>query len=446
MERDRAEFGLNRAVASTLPLISPSPPRVRGLPGFLGAGPAVLRGPTSFFGRARDRLGDTYALDAFGYRLFCVFSPHGVRRLYELPEREASFGLATYRMISHKAPEELFDGRRVTPHDLFANSEIEGYLGQLQAAIDTEVAVLGRSGRFEVFAECRRLAHRLGLSAWAGEAGHPEHLGALQPAFDALDTAEAFVHPTQMVVTWATRKRRERAAMATIESVLGRIIDEREATTWPDDWLTRIWEAHADRPREDRMVHVARDVIVIHLGSMSNLYAAMGWTLIEVLRRPSICAAIADGDDELLERVASEAIRMAQRSITLREVLVPIDVDDGTRTYRLEPGVLLATMLPVTNLTAADGLNAFDPAHYVGRRLAPGFPVATKELVSTFGHGRHSCPAARFSISAIRLAIRELLATYELDGDLDDVRPLPGQLGGVARGDRPAWVTYRRPS
>jgi cytochrome P450 len=348
-------------------------------------------------------------------------------------------------MISHKAPAELFDGRRVTPHDLFANSELEGYLDELGAAMAAEIDVLGPSGRLEVFAECRRLAHRLGLSAWAGEGGDSRYLDRLTPAFDRLDTAESFVHPTQMLRTWATRKRHEQAAMAQIESVLAEILDTREwAGEWPDDWLTRIWEAHADRSPAERRVHVARDVIVIHLGSMSNLYAAMGWTLIEVLRQPSLRASVLDGDDELLERAASESIRMAQRSITLREVLTPIEVDDGTTTYRLEPGVLLATMLSVTNTTACPALRTFDSDHYVGRRLAGSVDVPTKELVSTFGHGRHSCPAARFSISAIRLAVRALLDTYDMTGDLADVRPLRGQLGGVARGDRPAWITYRR--
>jgi cytochrome P450 len=405
----------------------------------------ALRGPTAFFERARARHGDTYAVDGFGFRLLMVFSPAGVRRLYELPEREASFGLATYRMISHKAPAELFDGRRVTPHDLFANSELEGYLDELRAAMATEISVLGPSGRFDVFAECRRLAHRLGLSAWAGEAGESRYLDRLRPAFDRLDTAESFVHPTQMIRTWATRKRGEQAAMVEIESVLTEILNRREtAGEWPDDWLTRIWEAHDDRPPGERRTHVARDVIVIHLGSMSNLYAAMGWTLVEVLRQPGLREAVLAGDDELLERAASESIRMAQRSITLREVMTPIEVDDGSITYRLEPGVLLATMLSVTNTTACPALQTFDPGHYVGRRLAGSVEVPTKELVSTFGHGRHSCPAARFSISAIRIAVRALIETYDLTGELESLQPLQGQLGGVARGDRPAWLNYSR--
>ncbi len=46
----------------------------------------------------RRRLGDTYLVDAFGCRLFCVFSPVGVRALYALREDEASFAAATVRL------------------------------------------------------------------------------------------------------------------------------------------------------------------------------------------------------------------------------------------------------------------------------------------------------------------------------------------------------------
>ena len=101
-------------------------------------------------------------------------------------------------------------------------------------------------------------------------------------------------------------------------------------------------------------------------------------------------------------------------------------------------------MLSVNNCSAAPGLEQFDPAHYdERRRLAPDVPVATKELVSTFGHGPHSCPAARFSISAIRVAVRALVDTYDLTVD-DTARPRRRQIGGISRAERPVTVHYRR--
>jgi cytochrome P450 len=40
--------------------------------------------------------------------------------------------------------------------------------------------------------------------------------------------------------------------------------------------------------------------------------------------------------------------------------------------------------------------------------------LPARELVSTFGDGRHACPAQRFSITAIRVSLRRLFARFEV--------------------------------
>ena len=105
---------------SPLPEVTPLPPRRSGRLPRVGAGLALLRNPTEFFRATRRTLGDTFVVDALGYRLFTVFSPAGVRALYALPEHEASFGLATYELVlKRKLPPELLEGRRNFPHTLF---------------------------------------------------------------------------------------------------------------------------------------------------------------------------------------------------------------------------------------------------------------------------------------------------------------------------------------
>lgn len=421
------------------------PPRVAsGLP-WIGAGLQLLRNPTEFFREARHRHGDTYVVDAFGNRLFCVFSPQGVRRLYELPEDEASFGIATFNLLKAKVPIEIFLGRRNRPHDLFGNQEVERYLDVLEETVALEIDELGESGRFEIFDRMRRLGHRLGFGAWAGtEAASPRYLDRLIPLFDRLDSSDSFVRPVQGLIAQATKQVRERRAQHGIEEILGEILDERRRTgRRPGDFLDQIWDSFADVPEEERAVQVARDVMVLHMGAQSNLYAALAWTFVNVLLRPSLLDRIRDGDDVLLERCANESIRMAQRSITLRHVLKPVEVDDGHQTYRIEPGVLIATMLSVTNTSCGPGLDEFEPCHYDGRRLAPDVEVPTKELVSTFGHGRHSCPAQRFAITAIRVSIRSLLERFDFTPEFTSAEPRRRQLGGVARSERPCAVSYR---
>jgi cytochrome P450 len=123
-------------------------------------------------------------------------------------------------------------------------------------------------------------------------------------------------------------------------------------------------------------------------------------------------------------------------------VLRPLELDTGRAHYRLAPGVFLATMLSVTNPTAAPGLERFDPDHYAGRRLADSVALPARELVSTFGHGRHACPAQRFSISAIRIAVCRLLERYDLEPLFREAKPRARQIGGVARAARPCLVSY----
>ncbi|MCU1392289.1 MAG: Cytochrome [Ilumatobacteraceae bacterium] len=429
-----------------LPAIDPMPAVIGSHLPWVGAAAGMLANPTGWFSRQRARHGDTFVVDALAHRFFCVFGAAGVQSLYAVPEHKASFGLATYTMIRTKVPGELFGDIRNPPHKLFGNQQVEGYLANLDTAMADELARLGHDGTFEIFAEARRIGHRLGLASWAGhEAASPRYFERLVGALDRLDTADSFVHPIRTLVTVATHQRRERVAMQEIEIIIGEILDERRRTDHhPGDFLDRIDESFADVPLPLHDQLVARDVIVLHLGSQSNLFAALAWTLVRLLDDPADLERVRDGDRALLERYAYESIRFAQRSITMRQVLRPTDFDTGERTYRLQPGVLITTMLSVTNTTVAPELASFDPDHYAGRRLTMAATLPAKELVSTFGHGIHTCPAQRFSISAISTAVTALVEQFDLAPRYTMPGPLTRQIGGVARADRACPVDFRR--
>lgn len=431
-----------------LPDVFPMPSKVGGPVPWVGAAPGMLRDPTGWFTRQRARLGDTFVADALGQRFFCVFGPAGVRSLYAVPERQASFGLATYNLVRTKVPEELFAHVRNTPHALFGNQKVEGYLAALDEAMAAEVDRLGATGTFDAFAEARRIGHRLGLASWAGEeAASPIHVERLISALDRLDTSESFVHPLRTLATLATGKVRERRAMAAVESEIATILRARRRAgdaARPGDFLDQIDASFADVDQPDHDRYVARDVMVLHLGSQSNLFAAVAWTLVNLLEHPVDLAAVRAGDTALLDRYAYESIRTAQRSITLRQVLQPMELDVGDRVHHLGPGVLITTMLSVTNTSGDRRLATFDPAHYDGRRFTLADDLPAKELVSTFGHGSHTCPAQRFSISAIRAAVGGLVARYDLTLRFTGAKPLTRQIGGVARADRATPIAYRQ--
>jgi hypothetical protein len=166
------------------------------------------------------RHGDTFVVDAFGYRLFCVFSPAGVRALYALPERLASKGFRRLLAPPAQAPRRALLGPAELPPHLFGGQEVETYLDNVEAAVGRELDALGARGRFEIFAFTRRLGHRVGLASWGGIDGAAAHeLDRLIPHFEVLDASESFVHPARGFLTWASDKRRERAAMTAIEAI-----------------------------------------------------------------------------------------------------------------------------------------------------------------------------------------------------------------------------------
>ena len=74
-------------------------------------------------------------------------------------------------------------------------------------------------------------------------------------------------------------------------------------------------------------------------------------------------------------------------------------------------------------------------------KLAVNLPNVVN-MVEGYGHAKHSCPAHRFSTSAIRHATREIFERFELTPLFNDPRSLRRQIGGVARADRPCEVAY----
>ena len=188
---------------------------------------------------------------------------------------------------------------------------------------------------------------------------------------------------------------------------------------------------------------IGRDVVLVHMGSQSNLFAAMAWTIIHLLERPERLLAVREGDTALLDACAHESIRLRQRSIVLRKTLVEIELADEKACYRIPPGVFLATMMSNTN-TEAPGLDRFDPANYPDSRFAGRAELAAPELVTTFGHGRHRCPAMRFSIESIRRFVLAWLRHHALEARFTDPQPLRRQIGGVARADRPCRIRYAK--
>ena len=83
---------------------------------------------------------------------------------------------------------------------------------------------------------------------------------------------------------------------------------------------------------------IALDVALIHIASMSNLMAALGWALVDLLEHPAQRERVAEGDTEFAQRCALESTRLAQRSIMSRAVLEPSTSIPVTGSIECLPG------------------------------------------------------------------------------------------------------------
>jgi len=420
----------------------PTPPFAAGtgLPWDVHVGDAVAA-----IAEARARCGDTFAVESGSDHYLFTFSPTGVESFYALTEETASKGVADYLMLRRKLPDDIFTGRRTLPGTLFRRDDVANYLANLDRALQRTTAELGRAGSVDVFDLARRLGHRMGLASWAGPGcADGEAFERLVRAFDTLDGSDAFVHPDKMAAVAASGKRAERAALDEVADTIAAAVFRFDAGDTDDQGLFgRIADAWSAEEDGVRLRGIALDVALIHIASMSNLAAALGWALVDLLEHPTELARIRLDDSDFAQRCALESTRLAQRSIMSRTVLSPVRLDTGEVTYEVPPGWTIATLLPLLNTSVAPGLERWDPERWDRHRLVDRDALASPMLVTAFGHGRHSCPAQPFSLAAMTAATTHLLGEYEMTPRwASHPRPIPAQIGGVARAEGPCLVSY----
>jgi cytochrome P450 len=247
----------------------------------------------------------------------------------------------------------------------------------------------------------------------------------------------------------ATDKAAERAALAVVTEELGVGLQERRAGATEGGGehtlFDRVAAAWADAAPEDAATGVCLDITLIHVASMSNLFAALGWHLVDLLEHPDEAEQVRLGDAGLAETCALESTRMAQRSIMARFTLAPFTMALEEGPLQVPAGMTVATLLPLTNRSAAPGLDRWDPARWNRRRLRTPNGLAAAELVTVFGHGGHSCPARPFSLSAMTLTSGRLLSRFSWEPSWSQhPDPVAAQIGGVARAAAPCRARYRR--
>ncbi len=315
-----------------------------------------MEDPVMALADARRDLGDTFVVDSRDDRYLFTFTPEGVAAFYALPEDRASKAVADWRMLRRKLPDEVFVGRRTLPHQLFGRDDVATYLANVARALSSTIDELGLQGEVDVFTLTRRLGHRVGLASWGGPgAAVGARFDVLARAFDMLDGSEAFVHPESMPALAATGKSAELDALAVITGEVAVELDELDGLEGDHPLFARLVGAWAGEDDQTMVKGVALDLVLVHVASMSNLFAALGWTLIDLITRPDEMRRVRDGDRAFAERCALESTRLAQRSIMARYVVAPVTVDVGSAVHEVSAGVTIATLLPLTNTERGAG-------------------------------------------------------------------------------------------
>ena len=446
-------------------LISPLPPMHQEELQHIGSGLRFLESPTNYLKELRERHGDTFVVDVFGYPLLMTFAPEGLAALYRFEEDQASFHAATFDMIRFKTPIEILlhvDAQLF--YRLLQHKNMPNYLRTICRVADLELSRWEDNIEVDIFDAIRTLEQRVGYALWIGEeAAADGHWQVLKCHFDVLDQESAFVDPTKTLETIKTHKAREKAAAQALCTVITELLtqhdDNPDRNTSGADFLREHFAG-----QDDFEMKVINNVINANQGFLSNLYAAIAWVAVHLAENSELHAAVsaeiaatkAEYGEEflhstdalnampLLEQTTMESIRLAQRSLTLRKVMAPVEFNDGEQTYEVRPGMYIATMLSVTN-TQTPELASFDPDHYVGNRLAADLQSAGKETVSTFGHGKHACPAQRFSLHMAKIVITKLVTQFSITTAYEGrATPSIKQMGGVSRPQNPTCLTLQR--
>lgn len=446
-------------------MIEPAPPQVKDDLPHIGAGLRFAQSPTHYLSSLRAEYGDEFFVDVFGYPLFCVFSPTALKSLYACAEDDASFGMATFDMMGFKTPMEIFmDADIDLFYDLLAADRVTQYLHDFDRVLQLEMQRWGASGELNVFDAIRTLEQRIGFQVWMGsEAASDAMWPTFKQAFDVLSQENAFVNPQATLHTLVTDKADERAALAELHGLINQIVKQRNTDKhWPDDTLTFLHARFDQGDEKTTLRKLTHNLVNANQGFLSNLYAAIAWTLINACQYPKYARQLRNevaqtksefGENFRLqqkaldqmrfcEQMLMESTRVAQRSLTLRKVMRQSSFQGQEQLYTLQPGIYIATMLSVTN-TQTEALGVFDPDHYQGRKLNPGLVPHGRETVSTFGHGRHACPAQKFSHNMCKLVLSRLLERFEFSELRGDLEPSKQQMGGVSRTAGTTHLRYR---
>jgi len=277
------------------------------------------------------------------------------------------------------------------------------------------------SGReFQLLPHMRRITMDVILRAVIGVSeDDPGRLARLRSTLAALVDLDLFKLAPFMfpaiagVWPWSRYKVVQATADELLKAEIDRCRSDPELPSRPDV-LAMLVRHHEDNGTAMTTEEIRDQLVTLLLAGHETTATGLAWSFERMIRHPAVLAeatrAASEGDDEFLDAVVTESLRIRPvvPDIT-RRLVKDVTIGEGDNQLQIPAGTFVDPAIYLVMRSAKhypDPL-AFRPERFVGRRSDPNVWLP-------FGGGTRRCLGAAFALTEMRVVLSEVLTRVEL--------------------------------
>ncbi|MGV3759260.1 MAG: cytochrome P450 [Actinomycetota bacterium] len=415
------------------------PPRVSGEGDPSGTGhlEELRRDPIGLMMRTRAECGDVGTFRLADRDVVLLTGPDANEIFFRAPDEELDQAEAYPFMTPIFGKGVVFDAspeerRKALHNQALRDKYMRGHAETIAAEVERMIAQQPDGGEIDLLDWFAELTIYTSSACLIGKRFREELDGRFAELYHDLERgtdALAYVDPYADIESF---RARDRARVGLVELVQG-IMDRRAAQPPPEREDRDLLDVLMSLQDEDGTPTFDADVITGMFISMMfaghhTTSGTAAWTLIELLRNPSVMAEVVEELDALaaegmevsyqalrempkLEAAIKEALRLhPPLIILLRVAKVPLEVGGHT----IPVGTMVAASPYVSNRLpeAFPDHDAFDPSRYLVPREED---LANPWSWIPFGAGRHRCVGAAFAMMQLKAIFSVLLQRYRFE-------------------------------
>lgn len=422
--------------------------------------------PIGLMNRVRSECGDVGAFDLAGKHVVLLSGAEANEFFFRASDDDLDQGAAYPFMTPIFGQGVVFDASPERRSEMLHNQalrgeQMKGHAQTIQREIDRMVAGWGDSGEIDLldfFAELTIYTSSACLIGPKFREQLDHRFAELYHDLERGTDAIAYVDPYADIDSFRVR---DAARLGLVGLVQG-IMNDRAAAGKPPrddrdmlDILMMVKDSDG-KPRFSADEITGMFISMMFAGHHTSSGTA-AWTLIELLRHPSVLAGVVSELDRLyadgsqisfralraiprLEGAVKEALRLHPPLILLLRVARREFEVCG---YRIAPGDYVGATPAVSNRIAADfpSPDSFDPDRYLEPRQED---LVNRWTWIPFGAGRHRCVGSAFAMMQLKAIFSVLLRDYEFELAQPPESYRNDHSKMVVQLARPCKVRYRR--